>query len=84
MDKNPMQAVIEEVSKTSQLSQEELRAAFTGIGELLKQRALAELRDLGPDAEKIANEFLAYSELILNYGTALIAIEDIEEAEISN
>ena len=84
MDKNPMQAVVEEVSKTSQLSPQELHRAFVDIGELLKSRAFQALNDLGPEAEQVANQFLAYSELILNFGTALIALEDIEESELGN
>ena len=84
-NKTTFQAVIDEVAKTSELAHAELEGAILGVVRHLRDRAKHAIDSLS-DAEALAcaQQFLAVTELINHYGTALIAFDDIESETLLN
>lgn len=85
--KSALDAVIDEMSLTSELTPEQLRKAIIGIMEHLRSRAQRSIEDDAVDevvALEHSYEFLAFTQLVHFYGTALIAIDDIEVEDLPN
>jgi hypothetical protein len=85
--KSPYDAVIEEMSLHSTLTPDELDDALRGVMQHLEDRAKETLRTEGGDtplALENARQFLAFTQLINYYGSALIAFEDIEDESLPN
>lgn len=83
----PVQMVARELANDhggqGAMNKAEYDLAFAGIFSLLHDRALAALRD--PDSKEalaLSQQYCAFGELVNTFGTALIALEDIEEAEL--
>lgn len=83
MDKklNPLQMVAREMSDHSDLEQETIETALTGLLGHLQSRAMAEIED-DPDsdgARQAALQYRVICETVAMFGTQLIAYEDIDE-----
>lgn len=85
--KSPLDAVVEEMSLTSELTPIELRDSIIGIMDHLHDRARNTLEDdsiSDEQALQYAHQYLAFTQLVAFYGTALIACEDIESENLPN
>lgn len=85
--KSPLDAVVEEMSLTSELTPNELRDSIVAIMDHLRTRAKGTLDDDSVSDEtalQYAQQYLAFTQLVAFYGTALIACEDIEEENLPN
>jgi hypothetical protein len=85
--KVPYDAVLDEMSLHSDLTRDELDKALMGLIDFLQERAHSTLDTKGgnsPIALEHAHQFLAFTELINFYGSALIAFDDIDEETLPN
>lgn len=80
----PFQMVVRELAaERGSMSEGEYEASLMGLFDLLQERAIGALTD--PDGTKalaITQQYCAFGELVNTFGTALIAFEDIEEADV--
>ena len=79
----PFQMVVQELTERGSMSQEEYTLALRALFDLLHDRALVAIK--GPDdatALAVAQQYCAFGELVTSFGTALIAAEDIEDADV--
>lgn len=85
--KTPYEAVIEEMSLHSSLDRDQLDVALMGLINFLQDRAFDSLKSKGgdsPESLEHAHQFLAFSEMLNFYGSALIAFDEIEEENLPN
>lgn len=85
--KSPFDAVVEEMALHSVLSQEEIADALMGVIEFLQDRAHKTYSEHGEDSEESVahtHQFLTVVDMVNFYGSALIALDDIEDEKIMN
>ena len=86
-EKTPYDAVLDEIAVHSALTRDELDQALRGILDHLEERARETITTTGgesSDALEHAHQFLAFTEILNFYGTALIAFDDIDEESLPN
>lgn len=82
--KTPYDAVLDEMALHSSLTRDELDRAIIGVIEFLQERAHRTLNEQGGNslvALEHAHQFLAITEVINYYGSALIAFDDIDDED---
>ncbi len=83
----PVQMVARELANDhggqGAMSKAEYDRAFAGIFKLLHDRALSALED--PDSKEaleLSQQYCAFGEMMNTFGTALIAVEDMEDEDL--
>lgn len=81
MAKNPLERVAQEMSGNCALSEDELIIALHDLMVHLSDRALASVDQKESTQIAHSHQFWSFGELILQFGTALIAFDDIESTD---